>query len=66
MEIKYPEIRVTLTGKDGNAYSILAAVARALRIENIPKKEIEAFHLEATSGDYDHLLQTAMKWVDVN
>mgnify|MGYP000095954849 FL=1 len=25
-----------------------------------------AFHTEATSGDYDHLIQTAMTWFDVH
>jgi hypothetical protein len=28
--------------------------------------ERAAFQAEATSGDYDHLLQTCMKWVDVS
>jgi hypothetical protein len=27
--------------------------------------ELAAFTTEATSGDYDHLLQTVMRWVDV-
>jgi hypothetical protein len=27
--------------------------------------EIEIFIEEAKSGDYDHLLQTCMKWFDV-
>jgi hypothetical protein len=26
--------------------------------------EIEEYIAEATSGDYDHLLQTTMRWVD--
>ena len=31
----------------------------------VPREEQEEFMEEATSGDYDHLLQTVMKWVDV-
>jgi hypothetical protein len=26
--------------------------------------KIDAYFAEATSGDYDHLLQTTMRWVD--
>jgi len=29
------------------------------------KDAVKAFMDEATAGDYDHLLQTAMKWVNV-
>ena len=28
--------------------------------------DVTAFVTEATSGDYDHVLQTAMRWVDVD
>jgi hypothetical protein len=30
----------------------------------MPPEEIDAFFAEATRGDYDHLLQTTMAWVD--
>ncbi len=61
----YPDIRVTLTGTDGNAFAVLSAVNRALRRAGIGKVERDAFIAEATAGDYDHLLATAMQWVDV-
>jgi hypothetical protein len=32
---------------------------------NVSKDEIEAFFAECKSGDYDHLLMTCMKWVEV-
>tara|TARA_Y100001951_G_scaffold83931_1_gene73080 strand:- start:211 stop:411 length:201 start_codon:yes stop_codon:yes gene_type:complete len=66
METKYPEIKVKLTGEDGNAFSILGRVTRAMRNASVSKEERDAFHAEATSGDYDHLLATAMRWVDVS
>lgn len=66
MDIKYPDIKVQLSGENGNAYAIIGAVAKALRRAAIPTKEITEFKTEALSGDYDHLLQTAMKWVDVS
>jgi len=30
-DIKYPDIRIKLTGTDGNAYAVLGRVRRALR-----------------------------------
>ena len=64
-DIKYPDVTVQLTGESGNAFAIIGAVRVALRRADIEKAEIEAFTAEASSGDYDHLLQTAMKWVNV-
>lgn len=65
MEPKYPNIVVQLIGEGGNAFFIIGRVSKALRRANIPKEEIDAFVTEATSGDYDHVLQTAMKFVNV-
>jgi hypothetical protein len=62
---KYPDIRVQLTGKDGNAYNLLGLVNRALRQAGISQAERDAFRQEATTGDYDHLLQTVMRWIQV-
>jgi hypothetical protein len=56
---------VKLSGTDGNAFAILGKVARALREAGAPKDEIDLFNEEAMSGDYDHVLRTCMKWVDV-
>ena len=64
-EIRYPEIEVQLTGGDGNAFAVLGAVTKALKHAGIDKEERDEFMAEAMAGDYDHLLQTAMKWVDV-
>jgi len=62
---KYPNINVALAGEDGNAFAILGRVQTALRRGGVDKAEIDAFMAEAMSGDYDHLLQTVMQWVDV-
>jgi hypothetical protein len=61
---RYPNICVQLSGEDGNAFAILGRTATALRQAEVPAEEIDAFFAEATSGDYDHLLQTTMAWVD--
>lgn len=64
-EVRYPEIEVALIGADGNAFAILGAVSKALRRAGVSKEEIDEFRSEATSGDYDALLATAMRWVEV-
>jgi hypothetical protein len=65
-DIKYPEIEVELVGQDGNAFSVLGAVTRAMRRGGVPQAEISEFMEEATAGSNDHLLQTCMRWVSVS
>ena len=65
-DVKYPHIEVELVGHDGNAFAILGRITAAMRRAGVSKDERDAFIAEATAGDYDHLLQTAMKWVDVS
>ena len=40
-------------------------VTRALRDEGATKEYRDQFHAEATSGDYDHLIQTVMRYCEV-
>ena len=56
--------KVSLVGKDGNAMFIIGACARALRKAG-QHEEAETFQKEAMSGDYDGVLQAAMKYCDV-
>lgn len=63
--VKYPEITVKLTGKDGNAFFILGTVNRALAAAGVGKTKRDEFMAEATAGDYNKLLATAMEWVNV-
>jgi len=65
MEPKYGNVTVTLAGQDGNAFAIMSRVSKALRSEGVPNEEVEAYLSESMSGDYDSLLRTAMKWVNV-
>ena len=64
-ELKYPHVEVQLSGEDGNGFLIACRVRGALRRAGVPAEEREAFFTEALSGNYDHLLATCMKWVDV-
>ena len=62
---KYPDITVQLTGKDGNAFNILGICLRAMRHAGLSQKEQDAFQMEATSSNYDHLLATCLEWFEV-
>jgi hypothetical protein len=56
---------VKLTGHDGNAFSIMGRVKKALMRTGADKEYIDQYLSEATSGDYDHLLFVSMEYVDV-
>jgi hypothetical protein len=64
-QVKYPEVRVQLEGEDGNAFAILGRVQKALRRAGVDDEEVQRFIREATSDDYDHLLATVMRWVEI-
>jgi hypothetical protein len=65
MKVRYPEVKVRLTGKDGNALAIVGRVKNALLEAGVSKEEADEFVKEALGGNYDHLLQTVMRWVEV-
>jgi hypothetical protein len=61
---KYPDVQVQLVGEDGNPFAIIGRVRQALQRAGY-KAAVPAFTDEATSGDYDHLLQICVRYVDV-
>ena len=63
---KYPHIRVNLSDCDGNAFAILGACRAAARAALVRPSELRDFVCEAMAGDYDNLLQTCMKWFEVD
>lgn len=63
--VKYPDVTVQLTNSDGNAFVIMGKVLGAMKKANVPSIEIGKCQEEMMSGDYDNLLQTVMKWVNV-
>jgi len=65
--MKAPDVKpkVKLVGEDGNAFAIMGRVKRALRKAGADKEYIDKYMEESMSGDYDHLLVTAMKYADV-
>lgn len=62
---KYPEVEVSLTGNDGNAFAIMGRVSRALR-EAGHGDDVDAYTNESMSGDYDNLLRVAAAYVAVS
>lgn len=70
---KYPRCVVTLIGEDGNAFAVMGAVKKALKVylredgyqASAINQKIEEFLNEAMSGDYNHLLRVCMEWVTV-
>jgi hypothetical protein len=63
--IKYPDISVKLTGEDGNSFAILGRIGKAMKRAGVSEDKIQQFRREATSGDYNKVLQTAMQWVNI-
>lgn len=61
---KYKHVRLKLTGVDGNVFGILGLANRALKA-NGGASDVAAFNAEASSGDYDHVIQTCMSTFDV-
>jgi hypothetical protein len=62
----YPHVKVKLTGRDGNALSIINSCSVAARKGKVPQEEIDQFNNEALSGDYDNVLRTCLKWFSVS
>jgi hypothetical protein len=62
----YPQVRVQLTGQDGNTFAILVRCQTAMRDAGCAESEVDGFVVEAISRDYDHLLRTCTSWFDVH
>ena len=56
-------LKLQLIGRDGNAYSILGAASKVLKYKD--PEMYDKYYEEATSGDYNHLLQVTMRYFDV-
>lgn len=62
---KLNEGAYSLIGIDGNAFSILGYVKNAMRECKHSKEEIDGYFADATSDDYNHLLQTSIEMIEV-
>jgi hypothetical protein len=62
---RYPNVKVKLIDKDGNAMEIISSVTLALRRAGVSKEFINTYVKEAMSGDYGHVIATTAEWVVV-
>lgn len=53
-----------LVGIDGNAFSVIAYVERAMRHEKKSHQEIQDYRKDAMSSDYNHLLCVSVAMID--
>ncbi len=66
MNREFTGVTVKLIGTDGNIFSILAKVRRAMRSAGIEQARIERFTAEVqSSSSYDEALQVVLKYVEV-
>jgi hypothetical protein len=56
---------VKLIGQDGNAFSIMGRVKKALMQAGADKEYVERYLQKATVGDYSYLLDVSMEYVNV-
>jgi len=64
-EPKFPNVEVQLSGEDGNAFMIISRVRCALKKAGASEEQVEEYSNEAMSGDYDNVIATTMRWVEV-
>jgi len=63
--VQEPKPKVILVGEDGNAFAVMGAVSEALKQAKHPTTYVSQVTKEMMSGDYDHLLATAMAVCEV-
>lgn len=64
-DVKYPDVTVQLSGMDGNAFAIMGRVTKALRRAGVSQKELDLYVSQSMAMAYNELVQTAMRWVNV-
>lgn len=56
--------KYNLVGVDGNAYSIIGYVRKAMSTEKCSREEINRYLEDAMSDDYHHLLVVSVAMID--
>lgn len=56
---------LNLSEIDGNAFVIMGTASRALKRAGFSQEHIVKYKKEATSGNYDHLIQITMEYCEV-
>lgn len=64
---KFPHVHVQLSGEDGNVFSIIGRVQRALREGGASDDDVHGFWEQVSDAtSYDEVLLVIMRWVDVS
>ena len=54
----------SLVGINGNAFSVMGYVTKAMKEQKYKKAEIDAYMEKAMSGNYDNLIMESMQMLD--
>lgn len=60
---KYPEIKLDLNGPEGNAFYIMGAISRVLKIANESQDTIQSVLDDMKSSNYEHLCEVASRYI---
>ena len=58
------KIDLELIGLDGNAFFIMGSFSKQAKKEGLEESEIKEVLDECKKGNYDHILQTIMKYIN--
>lgn len=58
------KVKLSLENVDGNAFAIMGTWIKAAKRQKWSEEEIKQVIEEATSGDYDKLLQTIIRYTE--
>ena len=53
-----------LVGVDGNAFSVMGYVRKAMKEQKFSPEEIDVYQKDAMSSDYNHLLAVSVEAID--
>jgi hypothetical protein len=62
IEVK-PTVKLSI--ENDSAFSVMDKVLKALCKSGCTQTQLNQFREEATKGDYNHLIKTCCKWVNV-
>lgn len=65
-DVKFPDVTVELIGRDGNVFSIIGAVTKALKRAGHPDAALDFANAAMDSGSYDDVLALVQRTVEVS
>ena len=65
MRPMFESVEIDISGPDGNAYVIMGIVASCLKQFGMTAFEVNNVLHDMMSGDYEHLLEVASKYVKI-